>query len=108
MDPKQLLEMTEQYKKYQEKVTKIKDEYGKKMAKIQEQIDTLDENVNNTTQYIETQKKKLMAQREEVRKGMEKKVSDLVAQVEDWLETQKDRLTKEFESWLKAKLGIIE
>jgi phage host-nuclease inhibitor protein Gam len=108
MDPKQLLEMTEQYKKYQEKITKIKDEYGKKMAKIQEQIDALDENVNNTTQYIETQKKKLMAQLEEVRKGMEKKVSDLVAQVEDWLETQKDRLTKEFESWLKAKLGIIE
>ena len=108
MDPKRLLEMTEQYKKYQDKITEIKDKYGEKMAEIQKQIDALDEKVNNTTQYIETQKKKLMVQLEEVKKGMEKKVSDIVAQVEDWLETQKDRLTKEFESWLKAKLGIIE
>lgn len=108
MDPKRLLEMTEQYKKYQDELTEIKGEYGKKMAEIQEQIDSLDENINNTAQYIEIQRKKLMAKLEEVRNGMEKKVSNLVNQIEDWLETQKDRLTKEFESWLKAKLGIIE
>jgi hypothetical protein len=45
---------------------------------------------------------------DEVKQGMEQKVNDIVKQVEDWLNTQKERLEAEFEAWLKSKLGIIE
>jgi predicted site-specific integrase-resolvase len=70
-------------------------------------MDELDRKTENSAQYIETQKKKLNAKIEEVRNGMEKKLDDIVKQIEDWLKTQKERLTKEFEISVKSKLGII-
>ena len=70
-------------------------------------MDELDQKTENSAQYIETQKKKLNAKIDEVRNGMEKKLDDIVKQIEDWLKTQKERLTKEFEISVKSKLGII-
>lgn len=107
MDPKQLLEMTEQYKKFTDKIVEIKKNYGDKMEELKKKMDTLNEKADNTEQYLEIERKKITAKIDEIKAAMEKKVQEVTKQVEDWMMTQKERLQNEFEMMVKSKLGII-
>lgn len=107
MDPKQLLEMTEQYKKYTDKIADIKKKYGDKMEELKKKMDALNEKADNTEQYLEIERKKITAKIDEIKAAMEAKVQEVTKQVEDWMMTQKERLQNEFEMMIKSKLGII-
>lgn len=107
MDPKQLLEMTEQYKKYIDKIADIKKKYGDKMEELKKKMDALNEKADNTEQYLEIERKKITAKIDEIKAAMEVKVQEVTKQVEDWMMTQKERLQNEFEMMIKSKLGII-
>jgi hypothetical protein len=90
-----------------DKVNEINEQYVAKIREIETKMSDLQKNAtNNSKQFVDTQKKKLEKELNDVKASMEAKMNKMQTTINTWRDDQIQKITGNIERSLMVKLGI--
>lgn len=89
------------------RIEDVKQKYGAKIAKLDKQLnDVITNTENHSKQFIKDTQDKIQIEIQKVTSNMQKEVNKIETSMNEWMETQKEKLIDSKINALASKLGM--
>lgn len=89
------------------RIEDVKQKYGAKIAKLDKQLnDVIANTENHSKQFIKDTQDKIQIEIQKVTSNMQKEINKIEASMNNWMETQKEKLIDSKINALASKLGM--
>lgn len=110
MNPAKLAEtisnLQSKFNDIKSKIDEFKEKYESKIVELNERLDELNKMKDKSQQYIDTERKKIEKQIDDIKANIEKKIAEMTQTATDWLNEQIDTIKTKAAANISAKFGI--